>query len=434
MSTEKQSFMDKVLEKVDVIAGPMTRFGQIPFVRAIVNGMVAALPVTMVGSIFLVVYLFCSDGGLTQHALIPFLKPWAADLALVNSLSMGIMAIYIIIAFGAEYAEIKGFNKTTGAVGAFFAFMLLNYNSVGKLAKTGASAFESTYWGGAGLITAMIAGAIAINIIDFCYKKNIVIKLPDSVPPAISDSFSAIIPYFFITIVCWGIRTLAGINIPSAVGEILMPLIGNADNVFVYSFQQFMSALLWICGLHGDNITGAVTNVFLNQWLAENNAAFMAHTAVKDLPYVWTPNLCRLSQWVSSCWPILVYMFMSSKKLPHLKPLGLICLPPAVFCIIEPIMFGLPVVMNGFLLIPFILTHTLTAALTYWLTKIGFVGKMYMSLPWATPSPILGYLSAGGSIGGFVVVFINFVIGLVIFYPFWKAYEKSEVAKLNTEE
>ena len=434
MSTEKQSFMDKVLEKVDVIAGPMTRFGQIPFVRAIVNGMVAALPVTMVSSIFLVVYLFCSDGGLTQHALIPFLKPWAADLALVNSLSMGIMAVYIIIAFGAEYAEIKGFNKTTGAVGAFFAFMLLNYNAVGQLAKTGASAFESTYWGGAGLITAMIAGAIAINIIDFCYKKNIVIKLPDSVPPAISDSFSAIIPYFFITLVCWGIRTLAGINIPSAVGEILMPLIGNADNVFVYSFQQFMSALLWICGLHGDNITGAVTNVFLNQWLAENNAAYMAHTAVKDLPYVWTPNLCRLSQWVSSCWPILVYMFMSSKKLPHLKPLGLICLPPAVFCIIEPIMFGLPVVMNGFLLIPFILTHTLTGALTYWLTKIGFVGKMYMSLPWATPSPILGYLSAGGSIGGFIVVFINFAIGMVIFYPFWKAYEKAEVAKLNTEE
>lgn len=158
MSTEKKSMMDKILEKVDVIAGPMTKFGQIPFVRAIVNGMVAALPVTMVGSLFLVVYLFCSDGGLTTHALIPFLKPWAGDLALVNSLSMGIMAVYIIIAFGAEYAEIKGINKTTGAVGAFFAFMLLNYNSVGQLVVTakdgtlsaGASAFESTYWGGAG--------------------------------------------------------------------------------------------------------------------------------------------------------------------------------------------------------------------------------------------------------------------------------------------
>lgn len=336
MSTEKKSMMDKILEKVDVIAGPMTKFGQIPFVRGIVNGMVAALPVTMVGSLFLVVYLFCSDGGLTTHALIPFLKPWAGDLALVNSLSMGIMAVYIIIAFGAEYAEIKGFSKTTGAVGAFFAFMLLNYNSVGQLVVTakdgtlsaGASAFESTYWGGAGLITAMIAGAIAINIIDICYKKHIVIKLPDSVPPAISDSFSAIIPYFFITLVCWGIRTLAGLNIPELVGQMLLPVLGAADNIFVYTLQQFLSALLWICGLHGDNITGAFT---------------------------------------------------------------------------------------------------------YWLTSIGFVGKMYMNLPWATPSPILGYLAAGGSIGGAVIVFINFAIGMVIFYPFWKSYEKAEVAKMNGE-
>ena len=434
MSTEKKSLMDIVLEKVDVIAGPMTRFGQIPFVRAIVNGMVAALPVTMVGSIFLVIYLFCSDGGLTQHALIPFLKPWAADLALVNSLSMGIMAIYIIIAFGAEYAEIKGFNKTTGAVGAFFAFMLLNYNAVGQLAKTGASAFESTYWGGAGLITAMIAGAIAINIIDICYKKNIVIKLPDSVPPAISDSFSAIIPYFFITLVCWGIRTIAGLNIPEMIGQMLLPVLGAADNIFVYSFQQFLSALLWVCGLHGDNITCAVTNIFTNQWIADNNTALMAGTAVKDLPYVWTPNLCKLSQWTSTCWPILVYMFMSSKKLPHLKPLATICFPPAVFCIIEPIMFGLPIVMNGFLLIPFVITPVITGALTYWATSIGFVGKMYMNLPWATPSPILGYIAGGGSIGGIIIVAINFAIGMVIFYPFWKAYEKAEVAKLNIQE
>lgn len=154
MSTEKKSLMDSIMEKVDVIAGPMTKFGQIPFVSAIVNGMVAALPVTMVGSIFLVIFLLCSDGGLTETALIPFMKPWAGDLALVNSLSMGIMAVYIIIAFGAEYAEIKGFSKTTGAVGAFFAFMLLNYNAVAPLATTladgtvqltGESGFASTY-------------------------------------------------------------------------------------------------------------------------------------------------------------------------------------------------------------------------------------------------------------------------------------------------
>ena len=150
--SEKKSFMDSLMEKVDVIAGPMTKFGQIPFVKALTNGMVAALPVTMVGSIFLVLFLLCSDGGLTETALLPFMKPWAGDLALVNSLSMGMMAIYIIIAMGSEYAEIKGFSKTTGAIGAMFAFILLNYNAVGNLVVTaadgtlsvGASALETT--------------------------------------------------------------------------------------------------------------------------------------------------------------------------------------------------------------------------------------------------------------------------------------------------
>lgn len=441
MSNEKESFMNKLMAKVDVIAGPMTKFGQIPFIRAIVNGMVASIGVTMVGSIFLIIYLLCSDGGLTTKALLPFMKPYAGHLALVNSLSMGIMAVYMVIAMGAEYAEIKGFNKTTGAIGAFFGFILLNYNSVGNLVvqasngklSVGASALETTYWGGAGVITAIIAAAIAINIISLCYKYNIKITLPDTVPPAISDSFSAIIPYFLVTVVCWGIRTIIGINIPEMISKILLPVLSAADNVFIYTLQQFLSALLWSVGLHGDNITGAVINTFTNTWILENNVAALSGTAVRNLPYVWTPNLCRLSQWVSSCWPLLVYMMMSSKKLPHLKPLAAISFPPAIFCIIEPIMFGLPVILNPFLIIPFILSHTITAALTYMLTVVGFVGKMYVNLPWATPSPILGYLASGGSIGGFLVVFINFAIGMVIFYPFWKAYEKSEVERLAKE-
>lgn len=425
--------MDKVMDKIDIIAGPMTKFGQIPFVRAIVNGMVGAVGITMVGSIFLVIYLLGSDGGLTTTALLPFLKPFADKLALVNSLSMGIMAVYMVIAMGSEYAEIKGFNRTTGAVGAFFAFILLNYDSVGTLVDSGVSGVATNYWGGAGVITAIIAAAISTNVIDFCYKKNIKITLPDTVPPAIADSFSAIIPYFFVTLICWGIRTCAGINIPDLVGQMLLPVLSAADNIFIYTLSYFLVSVLWMCGLHGDNIVGAVTNAFTNTWLAENNAAFMAGTAVADLPYVWTPNLNRLFMWVSTCWPMLVYMFMSSKKLPHLRPLATISLPPAIFCIIEPIMFGLPVVMNPFMLIPFVLSHTITGALTYWLTDIGFVGIQYLSLPWATPSPILGYLAAGGSIGGIIVVFINFAIGMVIFYPFWKAYEKSEVARIEAE-
>lgn len=440
--SENNSFMDKLMNFVDVIAGPLTKFGNIGIMRAVVNGMVAASGVTMIGSVFLVLNLLGSpNGGLSfgGKALLPFLTPFADQLGLVNSLTMGFMAIYMVIGMGSEYAAIKGFNKTTGAVGTFMAFLFLNYDAVGTIATADASGvltavgngLSTGNWGGTGVITAIIATAIAGNIIDLCYKHNVKITLPDSVPPAIADSFSAIIPYLFTVLICWLIRTIAGIDIPNVVMGMLLPVLSAADNVFIYTLSYFLVSLLWTCGLHGDNIVNAVTNTFVNTWTAENQNLFAAGTAVADLPYVWTSNINRLHMWVSTCWPMLVYMYMSSKKLPHLKSLATISLPAAVFCIVEPIMFGLPVVLNAYLLIPFVLTHTITAGLTYVLTDIGFVGKMCISLPWATPSPILGYLGAAGSVGGIVVVIINFLIGMVIFYPFWKAYEKAEVAKLG---
>lgn len=429
MSTENVSFMDKFMGIMDKVSGPMTKFGQIPFIQAITRGMVGAVGVTMIGSLFLILYLLCSDGGLTTTALIPFMKPYADDLVLVNNLSMGIMAIYMVVSIGSEYADIKGFNKTTGSIGALFAFILLNYN--GFVAVDGINHLPTNFWGGAGVITAIVAAAISTNVIALCYKYNIRIKLPDSVPPAIADSFSAIIPYFISAVICWGLRTIMGVNIPDLISTMLLPIFSAADNIFVYTIAYFLVSVLWICGLHGDNIVGAVTNTFANTWMIDNNAAFEASKAI---PYIWTPNLNRLFMWVSTCWPILFYMFKSSKKLPHLKPLATICFPPAIFCIVEPMMFGLPIVLNPFLAIPFILVHTITGALTYGLTQVGFIGRMYLNLPWATPSPILGYLSTGGSIGGVLIVLINFAIGMVIFYPFWKAYEKSELKRIEEEE
>ena len=433
MSNQKTSFMDKIMSLVDKIAGPLTAFGNIPFVKAVTNGMAGSIGITMIGSIALIVYLLCSDGGLTATALLPFMRPLAGKIVLIQSLSMGIMGIYIVVAMGSEYAEIKGFSKTTGAVGALFAFFLLNYDSVGSMTD-GTSGFSSAYWGSGGIITAMVAAAISINIIDYCYKKNIKITLPDSVPPAIADSFSSVIPYTFVAIVCWFIRTILNFNIASWITTILLPVLGAADNVAMFTLQQFLSALLWSAGLHGDNITGAVTSTFLTAFTIENQEAFLAGTAVKDLPHVWTSNLSRLSQWVSSCWPLLILMWKDSKKLPQFKPLALISLPPAIFCIIEPVMFGLPIMLNPFLIVPFIVSHTVCAVLTYLATQIGFVGKMYISLPWATPSPLLGLLGSGFSIGGFIWPFIMCALGLVIFWPFWNKFVEDELRKAAERE
>ena len=343
---------------------------------------------------------------------------------------MNIMAIYMCVAMGAEYADIKGINKTTGAVGALFAFILLNYNGIAATSE-GVNALEITYWGSAGIVTAIIAMAISVNVIHLCYKYNIRIKLSSSVPPAISDSFSSIVPYLFVALICWSIRTIMGFDIPAVITNILLPVLSGADNIFVFCFAYFFASLCWVCGIHGDNIVGTVISPMLQTWMIENTEAYTAGLAA---PHIWIDQLNRLFQYVSTCWPILIYMYMSSKKLPQLKPLAVLSTPSMIFCIVEPLMFGLPIVLNPFLAIPFVLIHTITAAVSYLLTSIGFVGRFVISIPWATPSPILAYLATAGSIGAVLLVFINFAIGMVIMYPFWKAYEKNEIKKLEEQK
>lgn len=180
--------------------------------------------------------------------------------------------------------------------------------------------------------------AISVNVIHLCYKYNIRIKLPSSVPPAISDSFSSIVPYLFVALICWSIRTIMGLDIPAVITNILLPVLSGADNIFVFCFAYFFASLCWVCGIHGDNIVGTVISPMLQTWMIENTEAYTAGLAA---PHIWIDQLNRLFQYVSTCWPILIYMYMSSKKLPQLKPLAVLSTPSMIFCIVEPLMYSL---------------------------------------------------------------------------------------------
>ena len=126
---------------MDKISSPLIKFGQIPFIQGLQRGIGFVNWCYNGWSIFLVICLFGADGNITEKALLPFLTPYIDQLSLINSLSMNIMAIYMCVAMGAEYADIKGINKTTGAVGALFAFILLNYNGIAATSE-GVNALE----------------------------------------------------------------------------------------------------------------------------------------------------------------------------------------------------------------------------------------------------------------------------------------------------
>jgi PTS system cellobiose-specific IIC component len=243
-----------------------------------------------------------------------------------------------------------------------------------------------------------------------------------------------VIPYALIGILCWVIRTILDFDVATWVTTILMPILSGADNIGMYTLSQALTAILWAVGLHGDNIVGAVTGTFLPAWDLQNVEFLVSGGAISAAPHVWTQGLSRLSMWTCSAWPLLILMMKDSKKLPQFKALAAVAFPPAIFSIVEPIIFGLPIMLNPYLIIPFVVSHTLSAILTYAATAAGIVGKLCVSLPWATPAPLLGFAGGGGSIGGLVWPFLMCAMGLVIFWPFWNAYVEDELKKAEAAE
>ena len=258
--------------------------------------------------------------------------------------------------------------------------------------------------------------------------RKITIRMPDSVPPNIGNAFTALIPYAIVFIIAWSIRTLLDFDIASWVTTLLLPIFNAADNIFVFTARMTLGNLLWSTGLHGDNMLTPVITPFLTQWIADNASAM---SAGNPLPYIWTQPLERMSGWTSTVWPLLILLFRS--KVPHHKTFAFAALPAAIFTIIEPVMFGLPLALNPILFIPFIVTTIVSSVVTYASVMIGFVGRFFAALPWATPPFILGP-AASGDWKWIIVIALNVVIGYIIYYPFFKVFEKNELQKIADNE
>lgn len=442
----KSNVMDKFTNIMDKMAGPMTTFGNLKAIKAIQNGLVSSVPITIVGSLFCLLNLFATPDKFSEGiTILPFLTPIAEQLNFVNQLTMSMLAVYVVISIAINFGIQYDIDPVTSSLSSLMSFLLLtNAGNVSAAiasslndaslivdgAFTGSvfNALNVSNWGGGGLIVAILAALGSVSIIHLCYKHKIKISLPDGVPPAISESFSALIPYVIIATISWLIMTVLSLDLAEMIKNSLLPVLSAADNAFTYSLVEFIRACFWSIGLHGDNITNAVTSTFTNIWLNENA---LAATTGAEIPHIWIPNLTRLDQWVSSVWPML-FMLLTSKKLRHMRPFAIACTPAAIFGIVEPVVYGLPIVLNPYFFLPMIISHTLTAFVTYFSVQFGFVAKAFVSAPWCMPAPILAWLQSGGDVKAAIVVVINFLIGLAILYPFFKAYEKQEVEKLET--
>ena len=254
--------------------------------------------------------------------------------------------------------------------------------------------------------------------------------MPDGVPPEVMNSFIALIPTAVIVTVFWTIKYGFGFDINGFISSLLLPfkdlLAGNS--FFGGMFTVFLICFFWILGIHGPAILGPVIRPFWDMSIAENMDAFASGVSANALPNIFTEQFIQWFVWIggSGATLALVCLFLMSKS-EYLKSLGKLSFLPGLFNINEPIIFGAPIVMNPILAIPFILAPLVMTTLDYTLTVTNVIPMMMARLPFTVLAPIAAWISTDWSVLAGVLVIVNFLISLAIYYPFFKVFEKQQL-------
>lgn len=409
---EKSNFMDRFMQTINEKIAPVVgAFGENKFIQSIVRGMVGVVPVTFLGAIFLLLLIL--------GTYIPALAAITPAIMTGYNLTLGMLGFYVALSVGISYAKLYDLNQLTAAIVSVTAFLTI---IVQVDLATGSISLAN--FGSTGIFPALLTTLIAMSIYRFFIVKDLVIKMPAGVPPMIGEMFSAMIPAIIITLLTWFVRSVLNFDLATFLAGLLAPIFQGADNIWVMTGRMVLGMVFWGVGLHGEAMLMGAIQPFQTVWQTANAAAAVAGD---PLPYIWTGSFERVVLWVPAVWGLMFWMFTS--KVKSLRSLAIAATPAAIFAIVEPIIFGLPIAFNAYLLIPFVLSTTITSFLTYLLTQVGFFAKFYVGLPWFTPPPILAVGDSGGAWVNLLIIVMGLAIGILIYWPFFKAYEKKELEK-----
>ncbi|MGL5124464.1 MAG: PTS cellobiose transporter subunit IIC [Fusobacteriaceae bacterium] len=434
-------FMNMVEEKLMPIAG---KVGQNRYLNAIKDGFVYTMPFLIIGSfILLVVNLPFTDVNnvLYMEWYDKLMKAYKMDLVQPFYVSMGIMSIFVSYGIGMSLSTHYKLNGTTGGFLSMYAFLLtsarLDWLPVGQ-AEGATSLFlipqggwmpvmDARYLDAKGLFTAILGAIIAIEIFRLLVQKKFVIKLPDSVPPAIAKSFEILIPIVVVTILFHTVNIMSirvfNTMLPETILKVFAPLLSMSDSLISVIFIIIITHLLWFAGLHGTNIVIAIINSITLSNLATNQTALQAGA---DIPKIFAGGFLDAYVYIGGAGATLgLALAMMVSKNAHIKSIGKISVIPAVFNINEPIMFGAPIVMNPLLFIPFVGIPVLNASIAWFATKFNLVGKIVSLVPWTTPGPIGALLGTNFSVSAFILSCGLIALSFFLYIPFLRVYEKS---------
>lgn len=389
----------------------LMKFSNMKYLIALRDGMIITVPFTIFGSIFMIIANIPIAGWSDKIASIqPMLQ------APVN-ITFGILALVVAIGMSYQTSKVNKIDPLAGTAIGTVAFLLCMLNKD--------FAIDPASLGSGGMFTAIVVAIISSEIMHFFIKRNIVIKMPASVPPAVANSFASLIPGSVTLLLFWIIRVVLNIQINDVIQFIFSPLVFGLNSFWGMEFVLFLTLILWTLGIHGNNIIGAVASPVYLQFLTGN---INQVSKGLDPSHITADGFLNFGMNIGGTGAVLglviCMLFAKSKQYKQLGRLGLV---PSIFQISEPIMFGFPVVLNPTLAVPFILVPMILQGITYFFMKFGIIGMVIAQVPWTTPIMLNGYLITGGDWRAPVWQAIQLVLSVLAYYPFFKICDRQAV-------
>jgi len=435
----EEKMKDKVMNGLLSVAGTMQTQRHLAAVK---NAFTSLLPIIIIGS-FCTLFsnVICNTTpGYFSLANIPglsFLGKLNPMFTAANYGTMNFIAIGIVILIAMELGEHYGISDKALPVVALGAYIsLCAFTASGKAADgsvvTVANVLSREFTNAQGLFVGMFTSLAATEI--YCRLVNsgkLDIHMPDSVSSNVARSFTILFPSLITILIvsAFGMvfEIITGMTLFHAITAFIQKPLANVLTSFPgYVTLVFITTVLWTFGIHGTQATKAVYEPILLAAFAENEAAYAAGTAIPNI--ISTPFMsCFSTVTGAGITGGLIIAIMLFSKRGDYRAIAKLAIPCAFFNINEPLTFGLPIVMNPILAIPFMIAPAVSATFAYLMTNIGFCGRMVVNAPWTTPPGLMAFLCSGGNVGAALTQIICILLAFLIYIPFVLAANKQQV-------
>ncbi|HEU8376546.1 TPA: PTS transporter subunit EIIC [Streptococcus pneumoniae] len=392
------------------------------YLRAIRDGFIAGMPVILFSSIFILIAFVPNSWGFKwSDEVVAFLmKPYSYSMGILALLVAGTTAKSLTDSVNRSMEKTNQINYMSTLLAAIVGLLMLAADPIENGLATG-------FLGTKGLLSAFLAAFVTVAIYKFCVKNNVTIRMPDEVPPNISQVFKDVIPFTLSVVSLYALDLLArhfvGASVAESIGKFFAPLFSAADGYLGITIIFGAFAFFWFVGIHGPSIVepaiAAIT--YAN---AEVNLNLLQQGMHADKILTSGTQMFIVTMGGTGATLVVPFMFMWLTKSKRNRAIGRASVVPTFFGVNEPILFGAPLVLNPIFFIPFIFAPIANVWIFKFFIETLGMNSFTANLPWTTPAPLGLVLGTNFQVLSFILAALLIVVDVVIYYPFLKVYDE----------